>query len=98
MDVDWIQDIIKHTLENYNGRKIVLWGKYGVSDKIKDILQNEYNIRNICYIDSNELLVDNKEVFSTDLIMRDQGCIYVVIPLAVHNSIKKILREGGVQT
>lgn len=93
--MDWIQDIIKHTLENYNGRKIVLWGKYGVSDKIKDILQNEYNIRNICYIDSNELLVDNQEVFSTDLIMRDQGCIYVVIPLAVHNSIKKILREGG---
>ena len=45
--MDWIQDIIKHTLENYNGRKIVLWGKYGVSDKIKDILQNEYNIRNI---------------------------------------------------
>lgn len=91
--MDWIQDIIEHTLKNYNGRKIVLWGKYGVSDNIKKILQKDYNIKNICYIDSNELLVDNHEVFSTDLILGNHGYIYVVIPLAVNNSIKKLLFE-----
>lgn len=93
--MDWIQDIICHILDNYHGRRIVLWGKYGVSDNIKEILQNEYHINNVCYIDSNEMLVDNKEVFSTDLVCQSKKANYIVIPLAVHNSIKEILfREG----
>lgn len=93
--MDWIQDIICHILENYHGRKIVLWGKFDTSDKIKEKLQNEYHINNVCYIDSNEMLVDNREVFSTDLVIKGKKTNYIVIPLAVHNSIKEILSREG---
>ena len=93
--MDWIQDIICHILENYHGRRIVLWGKFDISDKIKEKLQNEYHINNVCYIDSNEMLVDNREVFSTDLVIKGKKTNYIVIPLAVHNSIKEILSREG---
>lgn len=61
--MDWIEDIINHTLGNYKGRKIVLWGKYCASDKIKEKLQLKYNINNICYVDNNKSLIDDIEVF-----------------------------------
>ncbi len=36
---NWIDYMIHKAFENYNGREIILWGKYGVSDLIKDGLR-----------------------------------------------------------
>lgn len=77
--MDWIEDIIEHTLENYEGRQIVLWGKYEVSKQIKERLMNEYKIENIIYIDTDLNKVDYMEVFPTEYIAGKSKELYVVI-------------------
>lgn len=95
--MNWIEDIIEHTLENCRDRKIVLWGKYEVSEQIKENLQNAHKIRNIIYIDADLDKADYKEVFPIEYIDGKEKELFLVIPLAVHDSIRQKLKGGGVQ-
>jgi len=62
---DWIDHIIDRTLENYNGREIVIWGRYEISDHISDALK-KYGIDTAFYVDSDVSKIDGKQVFSPD--------------------------------
>lgn len=93
--MNWIEDIIERTLENCRDRKIVLWGKYEVSEQIKENLQNAHKIRNIIYIDADLDKADYKEVFPIEYIDGKEKELFLVIPLAVHDSIRQKLKRGG---
>lgn len=96
--MDFKEDIINTILKKYNGRQIVLWGKYKTTEDIKEKLKENYGIGDVCYIDSNSKMVDGKKVFNTDYIMGKSENCYVVIPLAVYESIREKLFGGGVRT
>ena len=93
--MDFKEDIINTVLKNYNGRQVVLWGKYGTTEDIKEKLKENYGIIDACYIDSNSEMVDGNEVFSTDYIMGKSEKCYVVVALAVYESIREKLFKGG---
>ena len=93
--MDFKEDIINTILKKYNGRQIVLWGKYKTTEDIKEKLKENYGIGDVCYIDSNSKMVDGKNVFNTDYIMGKSENCYVVIPLAVYESIREKLFGGG---
>lgn len=65
---DWIADMIDTALTNYNGRQIVLWGKYSVSDEIRRILKKKHDITNVIYVDGDSDLQDKKKVNSPNIL------------------------------
>ncbi|MCM1174211.1 MAG: hypothetical protein NC341_04080 [Blautia sp.] len=94
IEVDWIQDIVETTIQNFNNRKIILWGKYSVSDVIREELE-EHNITNVIYVDRDEKKWDEREVFPTEIIDGRSDSYYIVIPVGVYDSIRKKLIEAG---
>lgn len=92
---DWIECIIEEVLENYNGRKIVLWGKYSVSDQIKQKLKEKHGIKTAFYVDKDEAKIDNRAVFSTSCLQGKSEEYYVVVPVAYYQSLKDELDGGG---
>ena len=92
---NWIDYMINKAFENCNGRKIVIWGKYVVSDSIKDGLKNKYGIETVFYVDSDLDKVDGKKVFSPEYIYGKSDKYYVLIPIAFYQSVKDILTGGG---
>ena len=91
---DWIDHIISKTCENYHGREIVLWGKYGVSDCIKDRLKEDYGICTAFYVDSDTGKVDEKQVFLPECLSGKSDKYYVIIAIAFYHSIKTFLIGG----
>ena len=94
-DYDWIDFIAGKVKQYYHGRQVILWGKYGVSDSIKDQLKEEYGIDVGFYVDSDTGRIDNKSVFSPDCLVGEALNYYVVIPLAYYSSIKEKMSGGG---
>jgi len=94
-DYDWIDFISDKVEHYYNGRQVVLWGKYSVSDEIKDKLKRKYGIDIGFYEDSDSSRIDNKQVFSPDCLAGKALDYYVVIPLAYYPSIKDKISGGG---
>lgn len=92
---DWIEAIVDKTYENYAGRKIVLWGKYEISDIIKEKLKRKYDIEAAFYIDNDTAKLDGHDVYPIEQIDKKSGEYYIVIALAFYPSIKKCLIEGG---
>lgn len=92
---DWIDDIIENVYRHYNGRKVILWGKYLISDLIKDRLKEKYEIETAFYIDIDAGKIDNETTFSPDYLYEKSNEYYIVIPLTFHQSIKDILNGGG---
>ena len=92
---DWIEYIADNVHQYFQGRKIVLWGKYIESDNIRNKLKEKYDIDAAFYDDGNSEKIDNREVFSTDCLSGKSAEYYVVIPLAVDQSIRDILFKGG---
>ena len=92
---DWISDIIRHVVDNYNNRKIVLWGKYIVSDIIKNILEEKYKIMICFYVDSDEMMQDGKDVLDPSYLDGKSTEFYVIVPLAYYESLKKKLVVYG---
>ena len=92
---DWIDDIITNVYTYYNNREVVLWGKYFISDLIKDQLKEKYGIEVTFYIDLDTNKIDNKIVFSPDYLYGKSNQYYIVIPLKFHQSIKDTLYGGG---
>lgn len=94
---DWIEYIIDKVYTNYRGRQIVLWGKYAVSDEIRDKLKERYGIDTALYIDNDIRKTDGKKVFSPDYLYGKSNKYYIVVPLAYYQSIKeKLIRGGGI--
>ena len=86
---NWIDYMIHKAFENYNGREIILWGKYGVSDLIKDGLREKYGIDTAFYVDEDKGKIDNSQVFSPDCLEGRAAQYYVVIPLSFYQYIKE---------
>lgn len=94
--MDWIEDIVENTYHNYKKRKIVLWGKYSVSETIKDKLKEAYGIDTAFYVDKDPSKIDNNQVFSTRCLKGKSDEYYVVVPVAYYKSLTEELNGGGV--
>lgn len=92
---DWIEDIVEKVYENYRNRSIVLWGKYSISDKIREKLKQTYGIEAAFYVDGNKEKIDNKQIFSSKCLAGKSKEYYVVVPLAFYPSLKEELIMGG---
>ena len=91
----WIEDIVENTYRNYKNRKIVLWGKYSVSEKIKNKLKEVYGIDTAFYVDKDVSKIDNKQVFFTGCLKGKADKYYVIVPVAYYQSLKEELIGGG---
>lgn len=90
---DWIAHIVAKTVENYAGRKVVIWGKYAVSDTIKaELIKQE--IETAFFVDSDPAKTDDEQVFSPDCLSGKKDSYYIVIPLAFYQEIREKLRGG----
>lgn len=89
---NWIQNIVETAVQNYNNRTIVLWGKYSVSDEIKEQLK-EYGITDVIYVDQDTEKQDASEVFSAEIINGNVEHYYIVIPIGVYDAIRTKLTE-----
>lgn len=92
---DWIDHIVDKVYEYYNGREIVLWGKYDQSDNIKERLKKRYGLKPSFYVDSDTKRID-------DVYIRPKQCLegkadqyYVVVPLGFYQSLKDNLISWG---
>lgn len=95
MKKNWIDDIVEKTYEHYEKREIVLWGKYSVSDSIREKLKERYGIETAFYVDGSIEKIDNYQVFPTSLLAGKSKDYYVVIPLAFYQSLKDELTMWG---
>ncbi len=96
LEEDWVCDIIKNTCRYYNGRRIVLWGKYGISDRIANVLENLYQIAVYGYIDSNKSQSGDGVYSVLDFFDNgDKNEYYIVIPLAFYPEISETLSKNG---
>lgn len=94
--MDWIDDIVENVWHNYNNRKVVLWGKYDVSDQIKEKLEKEHGLVAVFYVDKDVAKIDNKCVFSSSCLQGKSNEYYVVVPVAYYPSLKEELTSGGI--
>ena len=92
---DWISFIVEEAYKNYNGREIVLWGKYNISEKIKHNLETKYGIKEVFYVDRDTAKIDNKQVYPTNCLQGKADEYYVVVPVAYYQSLKDELTAGG---
>lgn len=92
---NWIHFIAEEAYQNYNGRRIVLWGKYDISEKIKIRLEEQYGIKAAFYVDRDVAKIDNEQVYPTNCLQGKAKEYYVVIPVAYYHSLKEELTEGG---
>lgn len=91
----WIDEIIEHTIKNYDGRTIALWGKFDVSDIIRKRLTSDYQIQDVIYIDSDLGKQNNGTVYATDYIAGKRADIFVVVPLVYYASVVELLHQYG---
>lgn len=96
IEKNWIDDIVETTLRNFNNRRIILWGKYIVSDEIKKRLEH-YNITDIVYVDEDEDKQDNCEVFSTQMIDGKSDSCYIIVPVGIYDSIRENYTKRGIE-
>lgn len=93
---NWIDYMIDKAFENYNGREIVIWGKYGVSASIKDRLKEKYGIDITFYVDSDISKTDGKTVFPPECLYGKSNRYYIIIPIAFYQSVKEKIQGGGI--
>lgn len=92
---NWIDHIMNKVIENYNGRKLVIWGKYGVLDSIRNGLKEKYGIDTAFYVDSDIRKTDGKGTFSPEHLYGKSDKYYVIIPIAFYQSVKDCITGGG---
>lgn len=92
---NWIDHMINKAFENYNGREIVIWGRYGVSDSIKDGLREKYGIDTAFYVDSDISKTDRRTVLSPECLFGKSDKYYVIIPIAFYQSVRDKITGGG---
>lgn len=94
-NVNWIDYIADKVYENYNGRRIVIWGAFDTAYNISDKLKERYSIDTAFYVDVNPAKVDNNHVFPIDCLYGKADKYYVVIPLTFYQSVKEKISEYG---
>lgn len=92
---DLILDIAEKTAEKYNGRTVVLWGDYGASYLIRDLLKERYGINVGFFVDSDENKVDDEVVLSASVLKGNHEEYFIAIPVAFYQSLKNTLIEYG---
>lgn len=92
LGIDYIVDKV---YEYCDKREVVLWGKYRISDEIKERLKSRYGVKTAFYVDSDTTKIDNICVFSSECLKGKAGQYYVVVPLAFYQSLKDELVRGG---
>lgn len=95
MKKNWIDDIVEKTHEHYGKRKIVLWGKYSVSEAIRETLKERYGLETAFYVDSSLEKIDNYQVFPVNTLAGKSKDYYVIVPLAFYQSLKDELIMWG---
>ena len=96
IEEDWICDIVRTTCQNYKGRKIILWGKYGASERIATALEEIYDIRISGYIESNPSKVNDFVFYVPDFFQQaDKKEFYIVVPMALYIDIIERLTQSG---
>lgn len=95
-EADWICDIVKNTCQNYRGRKIILWGKFGAAERIAGALDKFYGIQVSGYIESNKLKINDFIFYTPDFFAK--ACkedYYIVVPLGFNPDIVDTLCKCG---
>ena len=95
MKKNWIEDIVEKTYKHYRKREIVLWGKYSVSDLIRETLIEKYGIEPAFFVDEKMEKIDNYQVYPTDCLAGKSKEYYVVVPVAFYQSLKDKLIMWG---
>lgn len=90
-----IQDIIKHTIKNYGGRKIVIWGAHSTGKEIQKELETKYKVSVSFKIDRDRRKVDGTNVKEIESIKDKSEEYYIIVPLRNHDSIKITLSKYG---
>ena len=92
---EWIYTICQKAAELAGGRAVIIWGDYGVSWKIRDILEDKYRMRVHGFIDSDLMKIDNQTIYPTSCIDGKAKEYFVVIPVAYYHSIKEHMQKCG---
>lgn len=92
---DWIDNMINVAMENCREREIVLWGKYEISDQIRDELKEQYGKEIAFYVDSDTSKIDDKHVLSPDVLHGKSDQYYVIIPIGFYLSVREKMGSGG---
>ena len=91
----WIDDILEKVYKYYNKLKVVLWGKYSVSEIIREKLWAKYGIEVAFYVDKDNAKIDNECVFSASCLYGNSSKYYVVILVSFCQSLRKEITGGG---
>lgn len=92
---DWIEYMADQVHLNYKGRKVVIWGSYGVADSIQKKLETKYGINTAFYVDGDRLKVDGRKVLSLECLDGMSNQYYVVVPIAFYPAVRERLARGG---
>lgn len=93
---DWICDIVRTTYRNYKGRKVVIWGKYGVAERIAKGLKDRCQILVYGYIESNQSKVGDCVFYVSDFFEQARKeDYYIVVPLARRPEVVETLTKNG---
>ena len=92
---DWFYEIADEICANIHNKKLVLWGFYQTSLDLSTFLDDKYNIEVDLYVDGNRDLVDERKVFSPEILAQNCEEYYVVIPLAYNSYISRKMKEWG---
>lgn len=89
------EDIIENTVNNYGGRKIIVWGAHATSERISMLLMDKYGIETAFKVDSNKGKVDGIGVRDIDCLRNKSAEYYVVVPIGIYESVRNMLTEFG---
>lgn len=94
--MNWIDDIIEKVLQNYNGRKIVIWGYNRASKDIVRVLQS-HDVQFGFFIEDEVNSIDGRVVREFSEIAGKFDDYYLVVTMGYYAD-RKALIERGVYT
>ncbi len=89
-----VDEIIETTLQNYKGRRILIWGYKSYLANIIEAVLKDKGIDIFGRIDSNKVFSKLDNVYTPDILCESSLNYYVVIPLGRYKSIINCLREN----
>ncbi|HYF84376.1 MAG TPA: acyltransferase [Clostridia bacterium] len=95
MKADIIMETISLTLQNYNGRQLVIWGKCNRSKTLEDKLKAEYGLSVAYYVDTKADVIRDERVQSINSLKGQKDRIYVICVLRYFHEIYQQLVEWG---
>lgn len=90
-----IDEIVNTVVDFFNGRKIVCWGDCYDTQTIEKVLRECYDLSIYAIVDGDSSKWNNRKIFSPEILKNKAPEIYVIVPLAFHQSIMNALNEYG---